>query len=136
MIREKSTGAVVYLLSEGNIYILIEKMKLGHYSFPKGHVEGNETEAETALREIKEETNLDVELDTGFRKTVEYSPYPGCIKEVVFFVAKAKHRNLKNQEEEVAELYFLKPEEAYELLTFASDKEILKAALDYLNKPL
>ena len=60
MTREKSCGAVVYKIENDDIRILIEKMKLGHYSIPKGHVENNETEIETALREIKEETNLDV----------------------------------------------------------------------------
>ena len=59
MIKEKSCGAVVYKKEEEKIYFLIEEMKAGHYSIPKGHVENNETEIETALREIKEETNLD-----------------------------------------------------------------------------
>ncbi|MFY9422494.1 MAG: NUDIX domain-containing protein [Bacilli bacterium] len=136
MIREKSAGAVVYFPDGENIYILIEKMKQGHYSFPKGHMEGVETEAETAIREIREETGLEVVLDTGFRKTVEYSPYPGCLKEVVFFVAKARNRDYRKQEEEIEEIYFLKADEAHELLTFDSDKAILKAALEYINKPM
>ncbi len=63
-------------------------MTHGHISLPKGHVEANETEEETALREIKEEPNLDVELDTGFRHVVSYAPYEGCVKDVVFFAAK------------------------------------------------
>ena len=44
--------------------------------FPKGHVEKKETEEETALREIKEETGLKVALDTAFRKMVTYLPSP------------------------------------------------------------
>lgn len=135
MIREKSAGAVVYYLENGKTYILIEKMRQGHCSFPKGHMEGQETEIETALREIKEETNLDVNLDSGFRRTVEYSPYPGCMKEVVFFVAEAQHKNIKRQEEEIADLYFLEAEKALAALTFESDKEILRSALEYLKKP-
>ena len=51
---EQSYGAVVF---KGN-KILIEHMVQGHISIPKGHVEGDETPSQTAIREIKEETGL------------------------------------------------------------------------------
>ena len=97
-------------------------MQLGHYSLVKGHVEGNETEVETALREIKEETHLDAIIDTGFRHRITYSPKPNVIKDVIA------------QEEEVKEIYFLKFNEALDILTYPSDKEILKLAENYLKK--
>ena len=133
MIKEKSCGAVVYKQDSESIYILIEKMKAGHYSIPKGHVENNETEVETALREIKEETNLEVIIDSNFRETTTYSPYKGCIKEVVFFVAKAITFDVKEQLIEVTSLKWLEPEDAINILTFDSDKEVLKKALKYLG---
>jgi bis(5'-nucleosidyl)-tetraphosphatase len=57
------------------------------------------------------------------------------MKEVVFFVAEAQHKNIKRQEEEIADLYFLEAEKAFAALTFESDKEILRSALEYLKKP-
>lgn len=133
MIKEKSCGAVVYKKEEEKIYFLIEEMKAGHYSIPKGHVENNETEVETALREIKEETNLEVNLDSNFREVVSYSPYEGCIKDVVFFIAKAKTFDMKEQLIEVTSLKWLEPVDAINILTFDSDKEVLKKALKYLG---
>jgi 8-oxo-dGTP pyrophosphatase MutT (NUDIX family) len=133
MIKEKSCGAVVYKKEEEKIYFLIEEMKAGHYSIPKGHVENNETEIETALREIKEETNLEVNLDSNFREVVSYSPYEGCIKDVVFFVAKAKTFDMKEQLIEVTSLKWLEPVDAINILTFDSDKEVLRKALKYLG---
>lgn len=133
MIKEKSCGAVVYKKEEEKIYFLIEEMKAGHYSIPKGHVENNETEIETALREIKEETNLEVNLDSNFREVVSYSPYEGCIKDVVFFVAEAKTFDMKEQLIEVTSLKWLEPVDAINILTFDSDKEVLKKALKYLG---
>ena len=67
MKKEKSCGAAVYKYENGKRLYLLEHMVQGHISLPKGHVEQNETETETAEREIREETNLTVKLDTNFR---------------------------------------------------------------------
>ena len=56
--------------------LLIRHKNGGHWAFPKGHVEKKETEEDTALREIREETGLEVLLDTGFRRAVTYSRSP------------------------------------------------------------
>jgi tRNA nucleotidyltransferase (CCA-adding enzyme) len=134
MEKEKSCGAVLYKTVDGIRYYLIEKMQLGHYSLVKGHVEGNETEVETALREIKEETHLDAIIDTGFRHMITYSPKPNVIKDVIFFVGRITTEDVIAQEEEVKEIYFLKFNEALDILTYPSDKEILKLAENYLKK--
>ena len=42
----------------GGRYYLVLKSTQGHTTLCKGHVEGNETEHETAIREIREETGL------------------------------------------------------------------------------
>ena len=106
MIKEKSCGAVIYKIIDNQVYFLVEKMQRGHYALTKGHVENNETEVETATREIKEETNLDLIIDTNFREVISYSPYEGCIKDVVYFIAKAISDDVKNQECEVNCIYF------------------------------
>ena len=47
MQHEKSCGAIVYRKFHGNIeLLLIKNQNGGHWSFPKGHVEGAETEEE------------------------------------------------------------------------------------------
>ncbi len=135
MIKEKSCGAVVYKKENDTYFFLLEKMKLGHISIPKGHVEANESEEETALREIKEETNLDVDLDTGFRHMISYSPYDGCEKTVVFFVAQVKNNvEMIPQECEVTNLAWKPFQEAKLLITFDSDRQILDAAYNYLTE--
>ena len=131
---EKSCGAVVYKNSEKGLLFLIEHMIQGHTSIPKGHVENNETEEETALREIKEETNLEVKLDTNFRHTISYSPAPNIMKDVIFFVAESTSEKLINQECEVTSLEWMDYQTAYEALTFDSDKETLRLAKEYLDK--
>lgn len=136
MIKEKSCGAVIYKKVNGELLFLVEFMSLGHVSLAKGHMEKDETEEQTALREIKEETSLDVLLDTSFRKVITYSPYEGIIKDVVFFVAETKddRKPLDEHDQEVNDLKYFTFDKAYSLLTHATDKEVLKEAYFYILK--
>jgi len=132
--KEKSCGAVVYRMEASGPEFLLEHMIQGHTSIPKGHVEGAETEEETALREIREETNLEVTLDTGFRHVITYSPGPAVVKDVVFFIAEAKPGRMVNQESEVTSLEWMPFDRALKALTHESDRETLRRARDYLEK--
>ena len=90
MIYEKSCGAAIFVRHNGEKLWLVEHMRKGHTSLCKGHVEAGETEHDTARREIREETGLAVTFREGFRERIEYSPYEGCVKEVIFFLAEAE----------------------------------------------
>ncbi len=129
MIYEKSCGAVVFYEDDRSLRrYLVLKMQKGHFSLCKGHVEGAETEQETARREIFEETALKVEFTGDFRETIQYSPYAGAMKTVVFFLARTESTETIAQEAEVAEIFFLPVSEALELLTYESDRDILRKA--------
>ena len=129
MLHEKSCGAIVYRRFHGNIEILLIKhINSGHWSFPKGHVEGDETELETARREIKEETGLDVILDQTFRETVSYSPRRDTQKVVVYFLALARNYDYVPQEEEIAEIRWVDIGRASHMLTYENDKTIVNKA--------
>ena len=129
MLHEKSCGAIVYRRFHGNIEILLIKhINSGHWSFPKGHVEGDETELETARREIKEETGLDVILDQTFRETVSYSPRRDTQKIVVYFLALARNYDFVPQEEEIAEIRWVDIVRAARMLTYENDKTIVNKA--------
>ena len=136
MNKEKSCGAVVFRQNENELLYLIVMHNKGHFSFPKGHVEKGETEEETAIREIKEETNIDVEIDSGFRRVNTYSPKPKVIKDVVFFVGKAKTYESIPQETEIKEVLFLDYATAYATLSYDRDKEILKEANIYITNKI
>ncbi len=132
MKKEKSCGAVVYRGKKGEREILLIRHKNGgHWAFPKGHVEKGETEEETALREIREETGLKVKLKTDFRHCVTYSPKANVLKDVVYFAAKAKSDDAKAQPEEVLEVQWKTPQDALQTVTYENDREILRAFLEY-----
>lgn len=134
MKQEKSCGAVVYAeTGRGRLY-LIEKMLHGHFGLPKGHMEPGETEKQTAEREILEETGLRVSVDTRFREVTSYSPAPGVMKDVVFFVAQAANTRVTPQPTEVESISFLPLERALTRLTYESDREVMRRADSYLSK--
>ena len=67
---EVSCGAVVYTRRNGQLlFLLIQSLK-GIWGFPKGHMEAGETETQTALREVLEETGVQVRLMPEFREDV------------------------------------------------------------------
>ena len=119
---EKSCGAVIF---DQNKVLVIQQVK-GHWGFPKGHVEPGETEIETAKREIKEETNLDVTINEKYRYIEHYSPEEGIEKDVIFFVAEKIGGEIQVQEEEVLKTEWLLPEDALERVTYDSSKRILE----------
>ena len=126
---EKSCGAVVF---DGDKILLIKQLA-GHWGFPKGHVEGGETEVQTAVREIKEETNYDVEIDERYRYQESYSPKEDVKKDVVYFVAKKMGGNMLAQVEEIQDIEWLNIEDAINKLTYQSSKNVLRKVIKDLN---
>lgn len=124
MKKEKSCGAIIYCVKNNKIFYLIEYTTRGYISFPKGHVEENETEEETALREIKEEINLDVVLDTSFRVVTTYNPKKDVIKDLVLFVAEItfEDKNASLHNDEVDFTKWLSYEEVLEILEHENAK--------------
>ena len=130
---EKSCGAIVYRKHHGNTEILLVRhLKSGHWSFPKGHMDAGETEEDTARREIKEETGLDVLLDTGFRETVNYSPKKNTKKTVVYFVGMVASHELIPQQDEISELRWRDIEQAGNVLTYENDKLLANKAKSFI----
>ena len=126
--KEKSCGAVIFARRDQKLLYLIEIMQQGHVSLCKGHVESGETEQQTAAREIMEETSLSVTFIPPFRETITYSPRPGRLKDVVFFLAETKSTQAKPQPSEVQEIRFLPYEQALALLTYEDDRNVLTRA--------
>ena len=132
--KEKSCGAVIYKKENNQLLFLLELQSNGHYSFPKGHVENNETEVETALREIKEETNLDVNIDTNFRYVITYLlESKNIYKDAVYFVATPTSFDLKNQEGEISECSWNTYDEIMSKLEYENSKEVFNCAYQYIN---
>ena len=134
--QEKSCGAVVFTRDgDGTILYVIIRSHEGIYGFPKGHIEGNESEEETALREIREETGLIPRLLPEFRRVDRYSlrEKPNVAKQVVYFAAEYNGQTPVPQECELSEIRLMRYQEAWNTLQFASARRILAEADRFLH---
>ena len=135
---EKSCGAVVYCQKDNDIKYLLVCEHGGYWVFPKGHMEMGESEYETALREVKEETGLDVTLVDGFRVKDEHNlareGRPNTIKQTIYFLANYEDQTFVPQESEISKIVLLDFEAAMATLQFDSFKNVLAQAHDFLEK--
>lgn len=135
MSNEKSCGAVVYRKHHGNTEILLIKhVRSGFWSFPKGHMEDGESEIQTAIREIKEETNIDVSVDDpSFRESVTFYPRRDITKEVVYFLARALTYDCARQEEEISDVRWVEIGQASSMLSYDNDRLLINKAKAFLS---
>jgi len=74
MIKELSCGGFIY--NTNNEILITRSTGSSKWNIPKGKIEDNETPLECAIREIKEETNIDVSgcmiTDAGQHKYLQY----------------------------------------------------------------
>ena len=106
-------------------------------SLPKGTVEKGEDHEDTALREVKEETDADARIVKYVGKS-EYSFYSfheQIVKSVYWYLMESDNYHSRPQKEEFfVDSGYYKFHEAYHLLKFPNEKEILKEAYEEYKK--
>ncbi len=135
MQNEKSCGAVVFAKNSDIQYLLL-RYAAGHWDFVKGNVEPNESERDTVLRELKEETGI-VASQTidGFRERIEYyyrRQGETIRKEVVFFLIATEGKKVQLSFEHIG-FDWLDYGHAMERLTFKNAKDVLQKAQIFIE---
>lgn len=136
---EKVCGAVTYKEIDDIRYFLLIRNESGHIGFPKGHVEDGENEEETAMREVFEETGLNIPLKDGFRHSFEYIiPGNKRIKRIsklaVYFIAEFHEEKVQIQASEISKWWLVPFKEALSILNKETDRELLRLANAWLDK--
>lgn len=131
MTKEYSCGAILFC-RENDIkkYVLVMEAS-GSYGFPKGHKEGNETDIETALREIREETGIIPEILPNIKRTIRYKLPNNAEKEVTFFAARYENQSLHTEDRTILSVKSYDLATALGLLKFQELKNIL-LEIDYI----
>ena len=130
-----SAGAVVFTRLAGEPRFVIVEHRDGHHGFPKGRVEPGEAEAETALREIREETGLRVRLLPNFCTAETYAlpDAPNVVKQVICLLAEYEDQTIVPQESELRSAELMPYEDALKALEHESTRRILREANEYLR---
>ncbi len=137
MLREKSCGAVIFIKKCDATKYLLLNYAGGHWDFVKGNVEPNESEKETVVRELKEETSItEAQFVDGFREAIAYFYRRQGLtihKEVVFFLMEANTDKVVLSFEHVGYVW-LDYQHTMEKLTFKNAKDVLQKSRDFLKK--
>lgn len=139
MNREFSAGGIV--IKDGQVLLIknaaMRDPKKAYWGFPKGHINPGEKSGEAALREIKEETGIEVEIvkKLGDSRYIFTKDGEKIFKVVVYFLLRYVSGEPKPQDLEVLEVKWVDPKEALEILSFKKDIEFLQQALN-LNHEL
>ncbi len=113
---EKSCGCVVV----NDDRVLLIRQNDNSIGFPKGHMEIGETEIETAIRETREETGLDVNIISTKKYKIKYYVDEIILKEVTYFLAKPVNPNSKIivQKSELIDVNWFLKDDVGNLLTY------------------
>ncbi|MDP7579652.1 MAG: NUDIX hydrolase [SAR202 cluster bacterium] len=137
-----------HLVSAGGLVIRngetgLEVVLCGRYSprlwaLPKGTPESGESRSETALREVSEETGLDVRT-TGPIDKISYrfiSPHTGVWfrKTVYFYLMEVTGGDMSDHDNEFDEVMWFSAEEALKKITYENEAKIVEKGLSLVSE--
>jgi len=134
--EEKSAGAVVFRTTKEGMRLFVLLQNAGRWDFPKGNGEDGETELQTVIREVGEETGLGtITILSGFRKVIEYfyrRDGKNIHKQVAYFLAEADDDKVKISFEHQGYGWF-PYREAVARASYDNSKKLLAEAEEFLS---
>ena len=140
MTREFSAGGIVFRKKNNKVeWLVAQHSQHKGWVFPKGligdHIEGESSE-DTAVREVKEETGIESRILVKLKKPATYFyVWQGDkrFKTVYYFLMEYNGGDETNHDWEMSAVEWLPTDRVLERLSYKSDKEAFKEALDLLQ---
>jgi 8-oxo-dGTP pyrophosphatase MutT (NUDIX family) len=130
--RATSAGGVVHRVVDGRLQIaIVHRRAPVLWALPKGTPDSGETIEETAVRETREETGLEVAIDRPLR-SIRYFFVRGTTrfhKTVHFFLMHATGGSTDDHDAEFDEVAWMDVDEALALLNHATERSVVEEAV-------
>jgi 8-oxo-dGTP pyrophosphatase MutT (NUDIX family) len=133
--RATSAGGVVHRSEAGQVEIvLVRRREPPLWALPKGTPDAGETLAETATRETREETGLEVEIEEPIRAISYFFVHHRTRfnKTVHFFLMRPTGGRLEDHDHEFDEVRWVQIDEALRIMTHATERGVVQHAAELL----
>jgi ADP-ribose pyrophosphatase YjhB (NUDIX family) len=136
--RAESYGGVVLRTTEARSEVVLIRTKnlkgKDAWSLPKGGREEGEMPEAAALREVREETGIDAEIVEPLEDITYWFIWPPeqvrYRKTVHLYLMRAVGGDTSMHDDEVEEARFVPLDEAERMVTYRTDRKVLRTALD------
>jgi 8-oxo-dGTP pyrophosphatase MutT (NUDIX family) len=133
--RATSAGGVVHRSEAGLLEIVLVHRRVPPlWALPKGTPDSGETLPETAIRETREETGLEVAIEEPITAITYFFMHRRTRfqKTVHFFLMQPIGGRLEDHDHEFDEVRWVAIGEALELMTHATEREVVQRAAELL----
>jgi len=130
-----SAGGIVYYKDK----ILMLRKKNGDWVLPKGRIEDGETLEETAIREVKEETNVDaIILDyigiTSYSFSNFWTEYQMINKTVSWYLMEARSFDLEPLKDEgFVQAAFIESDKVVRIAKYDDERKVIIKAIEAIK---
>ncbi len=132
MIRVYSSGGIVLQEHQGGTcLLLVRKRDSGAWTLPKGHLDTGESEEQTAVREVREETGYAVVVNEKVGEICfTYMKNGQHFEEVAsFFLMEPLRAGAREATEEIGDVQWFPIDEALDLMSYENEKNLVRLAL-------
>jgi len=137
IIHEESFGIIPLIHKDFEWYVLLILHQKGrHWAFPKGHSNPGETPLQSAERELKEETGLEVDRilqETPLVESYQFRKGKDIIRKKVDYFPALVKGELILQEEEIQDARWVLLKGAAKYLTFQESKSMCQTLVNMLH---
>jgi 8-oxo-dGTP pyrophosphatase MutT (NUDIX family) len=137
--REVSAGGVVYRDGDDGIEICLAARRTRRgdlvWGLPKGAVEPEETPEDAAVREVREESGLDAEIEDDLGTIRYFYVWEGVRirKQVRFFLMRATGGDIAEHDEEMEDVRWFGLRRAVKRAAYRGEREVLERASERLS---
>jgi 8-oxo-dGTP diphosphatase len=126
----EAAGGVLWKdTSSGRKLAIIHRQRYDDWSLPKGKRKQGERWAETALREVQEETGCRASLGKFIGSASYVINHHGTPKVVLFWHMDTKNEPGFQPSDEVDRLKWVSPQKALKILSYEDERDIIKKAI-------